>query len=35
VTAFESKTHRPFVIDRDDVLVGVIAMPDILRRMLD
>jgi CBS domain-containing protein len=27
--------HRLFVIDRDDVLVGVIAMSDILRRLLD
>lgn len=27
--------HRLFVIDRDNVLVGVIAMSDILRRLLD
>jgi CBS domain-containing protein len=29
------RVHRLFVIDRDDVLVGVIAMSDILRRLLD
>jgi CBS domain-containing protein len=29
------RVHRLFVIDRDDVLVGVIAMSDILRHLLD
>jgi CBS domain-containing protein len=29
------RVHRLFVIDRDGVLVGVIAMSDILRRLLD
>jgi CBS domain-containing protein len=29
------RVHRLFVIDRDEVLVGVIAMSDILRRLLD
>jgi CBS domain-containing protein len=29
------RVHRLFVIDRDGVLIGVIAMSDILRRMLD
>jgi CBS domain-containing protein len=29
------RVHRLFVIDHDDVLVGVIAMSDILRRLLD
>ena len=27
--------HRLFVTDRDGVLVGVIAMTDVLRRLLD
>lgn len=27
--------HRLFVIDRDNVLVGVIGMSDVLRRLLD
>jgi CBS domain-containing protein len=29
------RVHRLFVIDHDGVLVGVIAMSDILRRLLD
>jgi len=29
------RVHRLFVLDRDGVLVGVIAMSDILRRLLD
>ncbi len=29
------RVHRLFVIDRDGVLVGVIAMSDVLRRLLD
>jgi CBS domain-containing protein len=29
------RVHRLFVIDRDGVLVGVIAMSDILRRLID
>jgi CBS domain-containing protein len=29
------RVHRLFVIDRDGVLIGVIAMSDILRRLLD
>jgi CBS-domain-containing membrane protein len=29
------RIHRLFVIDTDGVLVGVIAMTDVLRRMLD
>lgn len=29
------RVHRLFVIDRDGVLVGVVAMSDILRHMLD
>jgi len=29
------RVHRLFVIDHDGVLVGVIAMSDVLRRLLD
>jgi predicted transcriptional regulator len=29
------RVHRLFVLDCDGVLVGVIAMSDILRRLID